>query len=163
MQLKAEQLVDVHVSGSNAVISGKINRISPALNPQTRSLAFEVDLPNPDGAMRAGLFATGDVVVDGDGSVIAIPKTAVTQFAGVERVWKISGDRLEYVTVRTGEVQEGFVEILSGIEAGDQIVLPARGLKVGPVQVLSVKDLVTVSAISSVSDHDHDSAESSKK
>lgn len=136
LQLEVGQTVEVQLEGEAQPRVGRISRISPELDQQTRSLTFEADLPNPDNHLRAGLFAIADVVVNPESPVVAIPKSSITEFAGVERVWKLGDGEASEVPVRTGQLQGTLVEILEGIEAGDEIVVEARTARAGKVEIV---------------------------
>lgn len=136
LQLQVGQLVEVKLENEDQPRVGRIARISPELDQQTRSLAFEADLPNPDSRLRAGLFAIADVVVNPEAPVLAVPRSSITEFAGVERIWKLVDGEAKEVAVRTGQRQGALVEILDGIAAGDEIVVQARTAKAGKVDIV---------------------------
>lgn len=135
LQLQVGQSVEVQLEGEAQPRVGRISRISPELDQQTRSLTFEADLPNPDNRLRAGLFAIADVVVNPESPVLAVPRSSITEFAGVERVWKLVDGEVSEVAVRTGQLQGTLVEILDGIKSGDEIVVQAGTARAGKVDV----------------------------
>jgi len=137
LHLKVGQAVQIQLENEDRPRRSVVKRISPALDEETRSLAFEADLPNDDAAMRAGLFATGAVIIQDDAQVIAIPSEAVIEFAGVERVWKIVDGEAREVLIRTGQKRAGQTEVLSGLAVGDEIVVKSKALKAGKVEVVS--------------------------
>lgn len=136
LQLQVGQTVEVQLEGESQPRVGRISRISPELDQQTRSLTFEADLPNPDNRLRAGLFAIADVVVNPESPVVAVPQSSITEFAGVERVWKLVDGEASEVPVRTGQLQGTLVEILNGIQAGDEIVVQAHTARAGKVEIV---------------------------
>ncbi|MBX3440915.1 MAG: efflux RND transporter periplasmic adaptor subunit [Planctomyces sp.] len=146
LQLNIGQPLTVRLENDEHPCTTTIARISPVVDELTRSLTFEADLPNPDGRYRVGMFAVGDVEVDPNATTIAIPLDAVTEFAGVERVWTVTDGEARQVLVRTGERQSGFVEIVSGLQTGDQIVLNGKSLRAGPVQVTGTTPLTRMTA-----------------
>jgi multidrug efflux pump subunit AcrA (membrane-fusion protein) len=128
--------VEVQLEGEARPRVGRISRISPELDQQTRSLTFEADLPNPDNRLRAGLFAIADVVVNPESPVLAVPRSSITEFAGVERVWKLVDGEVSEVAVRTGQLQGTLVEILDGIKSGDEIIVQAGTARPGKVEIV---------------------------
>lgn len=105
---------------------GRVARVSPTIDPSTRSITVYVEVPNPSGAIRGGTFATGQVVSRTVGNVLAIPRDAVhyspdgtSQFA-----YRIVNDVIEYATLRTGVTDDrlGLVEVVEGLKAGDRII-----------------------------------------
>jgi membrane fusion protein (multidrug efflux system) len=104
------------------------------LEELSRSLTFEADLPNPDGRLRTGLFAEADVVVDTRGEALAVPASAVTEFAGVEKVWRVTDGEAKETPVLTGRRENGRIEIVSGVNRGDQVLRDATAGRNGPVE-----------------------------
>ncbi len=135
LHLQLGQAVEIQLENEASPRRSTVKRISPTLDEETRSLAFEADLPNDDGKMRAGLFATGAVIIQEDAKVIAVPSEAVIEFAGVERVWKVVDNKATEVLVRTGQKRGQQTEILSGLESGDAIVVKSKSLRAGEVKV----------------------------
>lgn len=133
LNLRAGQEVLVHLDGLPEPISTRISRISPAIDEFSRALVFEADLPNPGGRLRSGLFAEAEIVVDTQSEAVAIPETSIVEFAGVEKVWRISAGTAAEVAVRTGRRDQGLVEIVSGLNAGDVIIRRGADGRAGPV------------------------------
>ncbi len=136
LNLTVGQAVEIQLENEDRPRRSTVKRISPALDEETRSLAFEADFSNDDGKMRAGLFATGEVIIQEDAQVVAIPSAAITEFAGVERVWKVVDGEAREVLIRSGHKRDGLTEILSGLQANDQIVIEAKTLKAGKVEAI---------------------------
>lgn len=136
-QVHLGQPVHVQVEGETRGLSGKIDRISPALDLASRSLTVEVSLANPEGRLRAGLFAEGEIVVADDAQALAVPRAAVAEFAGVEKVWVIKDGQAREVRIRTGRRESTLVEIVEGLSAGDLVAADARTARSGPVAVVS--------------------------
>jgi RND family efflux transporter MFP subunit len=129
------QSVRIHVEGRTEPLTATVTRISPALHPASRAVIIEADVPNPGGRLRAGVFAEGDIVVDPAARVLAVPAAALTEFAGVEKVWVVRDGTAREQRVRTGRRERGRVEILDGLAAGDVILADARQGRAGPVTV----------------------------
>jgi RND family efflux transporter MFP subunit len=136
LQLRVGQPIDVTLENAKEPCRATIARISPALDEATRSLTFEADLPNIDGHLRAGLFATGQIELDPNATAIAVPARAVTVFAGVERVWAVVDGEAREIMIRTGEKQDGFAEVLDGLKTGDEIIVDDKPARAGPVEVI---------------------------
>jgi RND family efflux transporter MFP subunit len=112
-----------------------ITRFRPLIDPMSRALIFEADLQNPDCKLRPGLFAEGDVIVEPDAKAVVVPKSSVTEFAGVEKVWRVVDGKAQEVVVETGEHRDNEVVVRSGIEAGDTIITDATKARAGEVIV----------------------------
>ncbi len=99
-----------------------ITRISPGIDPLSRSLLFEALIPNENHSIQAGQFAQGEVLLDQTRQIIALPDSAIVQFAGTQKVWKVVDGKAIEASVETGDKQNGLVEILSGVEVGDLVL-----------------------------------------
>ena len=129
-RLRAGQLVRLRVEGDPQVYSGQIARLSPALTEQNRMLRVEADVPNP-GSLRPGLFASAQIIVDEHEDVLTVPTNAVVTFAGIEKVVLVRDEKALEKDVRTGRRRADRVEIISGLDAGEGVVLEATGLRTG--------------------------------
>jgi Cu(I)/Ag(I) efflux system membrane fusion protein len=107
---------------------GRLTFIAPTLDETTRSAQVRVEAPNPDGVLRPGLFADMLVHVAG-GRGLAVPDgavidTGIRKLAFVER----SAGRFEPRELQIGSRAGGFVEVLSGVSEGEQVVVSAQFL-----------------------------------
>jgi membrane fusion protein, multidrug efflux system len=103
---------------------GEVTVISPVIDPQTRTLRVQARLPNPDSRLRPGLFARVDLGVARREGVMLVPEQAVLQRADGEVVFRTKGsDRVERVAVETGLHRDGMVQIRSGLEPTDVVVV----------------------------------------
>jgi RND family efflux transporter MFP subunit len=125
-QVQLGQEVTIRLDGQSAPVIGKVDRISPSLDPASRSLAVEVDVPNPGGKLRAGLFAEAEIVVDPRARTLAVPKQAIREFAGVEKVWVVADGKAEEMRVQTGRRYGDYVEILSGLQPEAVVAVTGR-------------------------------------
>ena len=107
--------------------AGRIERINPSTEPGTRAIIVYVALPNPDAALRSGMFATGRIALAASAPLPTLPAIAVRSEAGQSYVWTIERGRLAKRIVSTGRRDEtsGRVEIRSTL-APDTPVLAAR-------------------------------------
>ena len=116
-----------------------ITRISPVIAEQSRSLMFEAEIDNRDGALQTGLFAEAEVIVDRQSDAIAIPPSAIAEFAGAEKVWKVVEGMAQEQIVETERRSESAVEITSGLAAGDQILVKAALGRIARVEPLAAR------------------------
>lgn len=111
----------------------KLSRLSPALDDASRSLLFEAVVDNSDGRLRAGLFASGQVLLDPQSTSLVVPEATVMEFAGTEKVWKVVDGKSVEQIVTTGERREGMVEVLNGLVQGDVVLADAAAGKLARV------------------------------
>lgn len=132
-QLSRGARVSFEVRGfESQKIEGELSQIAPALDPATRQVRVIITIPNPDGALLAGVFAEGRVSAQARETLL-LPDDAIRRVAGQTEVLRVKGDAVELVSVQLGEhdPQTEEVEILGGVEAGDVVVLAALPLDPG--------------------------------
>ena len=108
--------------------SGRVARVSPTVDPATRSVTVYAQVPNPGGAILGNSFASGRVVSRTVTDALLLPLTAVRQSQGDGAppfVFRIAGNKLERAVVRLGVMDEsaGIVEVLDGLREGDRVVI----------------------------------------
>jgi membrane fusion protein (multidrug efflux system) len=116
----AEQRVRVAVDAyPGETFMGQVTRVGAASNPQARSLAFEAEVPNADRRMRPGFFGRAEIVVRKDDRAMAVPRSAVTTFAGVTKLFVIESDvAREHEVILGVDLGDGWVEITQGVSRG---------------------------------------------
>jgi cobalt-zinc-cadmium efflux system membrane fusion protein len=105
---------------------GELAAIAPEVDPRNRHFRVEVRVGNGDGALLAGMYATARVVLDRADSTIAIPREAIVTRDGQRTVMRVDRDRALPVVVVEGLSDGRRVQIVSGLNAGDQIIADAR-------------------------------------
>lgn len=122
------------------VFEAKVSVIAPTIDPQTRTLRVKALLPNADGRLRPGLFARADLGVSVREGVVMIPEEAILQRADGAVAFRIGeGGRAERRAIRLGVFQQGKVEVLEGIAAGDLVVVRGQEQLVDGIAV-SIRD-----------------------
>lgn len=103
---------------------GEITRMSPVLDPQTRAGEVEIELDNPDRALKPGMFARAVIVVERKRGVLVVPESAPVKTARGYGVFKLAaeGSRVKRVTVEPGLSADGWVEVTGDLETGDRVV-----------------------------------------
>jgi len=120
--VKKGQAVTVKAEGDPTVWKGTVARISPALEEANRSLIVEAEIANPKGLLRPGAFARAEIETDSGAKVVVVPARAVVVFAGIEKVVTVKERKAVEKPVVTGRRSGDFVEIVSGVAAGDTVV-----------------------------------------
>ena len=114
--------------------TGTIERINPTTEAGTRAILVYIHIPNPDAALRGGMFGTGRVTLAAGAPVPTLPAVAVHVEAGQNFVWTIENGKLarRIVTVGRRDDTAGRVEIKTSLPAGTRILAaPFDNLKVG--------------------------------
>ena len=110
---------------------GKVTFIYPEMmKPETRTLSVRVELPNPDGRIKPGMYA--DVLLHPGAAkapVVAVPASAVID-SGTRKVVLIAkGEgRFEPRAVKLGNAGGGYFEVLDGVKSGEEVVTSATFL-----------------------------------
>ena len=134
--VRVGQAVGVRVEGDPSEHAGRVARVSPAIQEQSRTLAVEAEVANRDGRLRPGSFARAEIAVDAGRPAVLVPVSAITTFAGLEKVFVVKDDRAVEKRVRTGRRAGNRVEILEGVAAGEPVVVEPGNLAAGtPVRV----------------------------
>ncbi len=120
------QMIEVRLEGAPVVRTGRVVRLSPAIEAQGRSLVVEGEIPNLDGVLRPGSFVQGTITLNPNAEGIVVPRNAVLGFAGTERAFVVNNGVLEDRIVKTGRrLDDDRIEVLEGLVAGDRLVNPA--------------------------------------
>ena len=110
---------------------GVVTFIYPEMmKPETRTLSVRIELPNPDGQMKTGMYADVVFHTDGDGAqVTAVPDSAIIDSGTRQVVLVAKGDgRFEPRAVKLGRRGDGYAEITEGIKPGEEVVTSANFL-----------------------------------
>lgn len=132
LQLTVPQQFSVEVSVGRAVslevdtapgktYTGQVRYVSPALQADSRTLIVEAVVPNVDGTLKPGTFATAQIEQASNTPGIVAPASAVRTVSGTSRVFVVAGGRAEERLVTTGQLLGDRVEITSGLKAGEQV------------------------------------------
>ena len=127
------QTVRFHVEGDTNVLTTRLTRLSPAIRELNRMLPAEADVPG--GALRPGSFVRAEIVTVPEDPGLVVPEAALVVFAGLEKVVAVRAGQARELSVVTGRHGPGWVEIVSGVTAGERVVLNPGNLRTGePVQ-----------------------------
>jgi hypothetical protein len=99
-------------------------------------LQVEADVPNR-GGLRVGLFARAQILVSQGEQGVSVPPNTIVTFAGLEKVVAVQDGKAVEKAVTTGRSGAGWVEIVSGLSAGETVVLDPAGIGTG--QALTIK------------------------
>lgn len=120
-EVKPGMPVELSVDGfGERRFAGRVDRINPSTEPGTRAIIVHVSLPNPDAALRVGMFSTGRITLAAGTPVPTLPLSAVRSEAGQSYVWTIEAGRLVRRVVVTGRRDDanGRVEITTPLPSG---------------------------------------------
>jgi membrane fusion protein (multidrug efflux system) len=122
--IKVGQSFELRVDAyPDRALSGTVARISPGVSQQTRAFPFEGHVSNPDGLLKPGGFARVRIASDRVDTVLTVPALALQYRYGVNRVFVVAGNRLSSREVKLGDRLGERVEVLSGVNAGEQVAI----------------------------------------
>ena len=118
----------VRLSIDNRTIESRVARVSPTVDPVSRSVTVYVRVPNGTGAIKGNTFVSGRVVGNREANALLVPTSAIRQAPGTESapfVWRIAGGALEKRNVTLGVVDDalGVAEVKEGLTAGDRVIV----------------------------------------
>jgi RND family efflux transporter MFP subunit len=102
-----------------------VRYVSAAVQRDTRSLRVEAVVPNADGLLRPGLFATARLQTGGQQAVAEVPSAAVRTEAGVSRVFVVADGVVEERVVSIAEQVGDTAIVAEGLAEGDQVAVDA--------------------------------------
>jgi RND family efflux transporter MFP subunit len=107
----------------NLTFDGKVTRIADALQPGTRTLLTEVDIPNPDGAFQPGVYCTVELKIPRQSPALIVPASAVIFNQNGMQVGVVENGvaHLRKIAITTDYGTE--VEINDGVKDGDKVIL----------------------------------------
>ncbi len=102
---------------------GTVTRIADALQPGTRTLLTEIDIPNPDGALAPGIYCTVEFHIPRKTPSLSVPADAIIFNRNGMQVAVVNNGKAEVRKVGVKRDLGTRVEVDTGIEAGDQVIL----------------------------------------
>jgi cobalt-zinc-cadmium efflux system membrane fusion protein len=102
---------------------GTVTFVSPAIDPQTRTVKARALLANPHGALRANMFAKARILDDATRSAVLVPREAVQDARGVQVLFvQLEAGTYETRRVHTLPAEGGMLAVLADVKAGERVV-----------------------------------------
>ena len=106
---------------------GTLTRLSPAASLPARTFTAEVNIPNPENILKAGMFAKADIAGQVRTKIIAVPESSLVLREDQKTVFVVSeGNKVVQKVLKLGDAAGGWVEVLDGVKEGDQIVIAGQ-------------------------------------
>jgi cobalt-zinc-cadmium efflux system membrane fusion protein len=119
-RLKVGEAVTIFAGEGMTNAAGAVSYISPFGAEDTQTMLARVELPNPKGAWRPGLFVTGEIVVEETEAPVAVKTSALQSFRDWDVVFMLDGAMFEIAILELGRRDSEWVEVLSGLPAGQK-------------------------------------------
>lgn len=121
----------------SVTLQGRVLEVLPTADPRSRTFTVKIGVENPDGRLREGMFARGEVVIEEKPNALWVPMEALERRGEQQLVYKIEGGNTAVpVDVTTGASRDGMVEITDGaLLPGDRVVVQGASELTGEQQV----------------------------
>lgn len=118
------QTVEVRVLAlPGKVFKAKLTAVGAEVDSVTHRVPVRATLANPDGKLKPQMFASFSIVTSDEAQAPAIPDEAVVREGDQARVWVVAqNNTLTLRSIHTGRTNEGMVEVLEGLKAGERVV-----------------------------------------
>jgi membrane fusion protein, multidrug efflux system len=111
----------------NRKFSGRVTVIDTRIDPATRSVKLTAIVENPDQLLRPGMFMNAQLEVARRENAMLIPEEAIVGEGPLQIVFAVKDNRVERRVIKVGQREDGKVEVIEGLSAGEAIVV--RGLQ----------------------------------
>lgn len=102
--------------------TGRVMRISPLLDAQTRNGKVEIEIPNKGGLLKGEMFARVELNLGSERDTLLLPRDALVYRGEKPGVFIIEAEKAKFQEVETGLTQEDKVELLGGLKLGDKVI-----------------------------------------
>ncbi len=122
-KLRAGQKAEISVDAlPGSVFVGKILRLAPVVDPATGTIKVTISVSDPSRRLKPGMFGRVRIIYDAHTGVLLVPREAVVREDQETSVFLVRDSMTYRTVVNTGYEDDQFVEIASGLEAGNQVV-----------------------------------------
>jgi membrane fusion protein, multidrug efflux system len=120
-------------------VASTVTRVSPVVDPETGTFKVTIEIYDEGGRIKPGMFARVGIVHDRHENALLVPRSALVEDAGQSSLFVVEEGIAKRKLVTTGFASDGMVEILTGLEDGEQIVTVGQvGLRPDtPVEVIN--------------------------
>jgi RND family efflux transporter MFP subunit len=121
LHVKAKDKLVVQIPSQQETFTGTVEEVSFAANPQTRTFLIKIELPKETKA-RSGQYATVSICGKSKAALV-IPQAAIQKYGQIERVFVVQDKHAHLRIIKTADSVNDFVEVLSGLDEQETIVL----------------------------------------
>jgi len=113
--------IEIDALGGDTIVA-TVSRVSPVVDPQTGTFKITVEIIDQQRRIKPGMFGRIGVIYDVHDDALQIPRSAIIEDQGKASVFVVEDDHAARRLVETGYSNKGMVEILSGLQDGEQVV-----------------------------------------
>ncbi len=122
MKIKKGDTLAITVPAAELSTAGTVTEISPAADTASRTALVKIRIDG-NTSVRPGQYARVALPGDAGANAFLIPETALFRFGQMERIFVVRDNKAQLRLMRSGEHREGQVEILTGLNGGEQVVI----------------------------------------
>jgi RND family efflux transporter MFP subunit len=119
-------------------IPGKVTRFEGRLDPQTRNMRTEIDVPNPGGRLYPGMYAQVSLETELHPNALTLPVSSVGTEPGGKFIYAVEQGRIVRQPIKIGMTEGGIVEVVGGVTDKADIVMVVQGAPPPGTTVTSV-------------------------
>ncbi len=119
---------DVHVQATGEHFTGKVTRFTDTLDPSTRTMQVEIDVPNPNYHLQPGMYADVQLSANSRPNILTVPVEAIRRGDNKTSVLVLdANNRVQSREVQVGVESSDNVEILAGLTEGERVIVGNLG------------------------------------
>ena len=127
VQMQPASAVQVRVAAVNRTFEGHVARFADSLSEETRTMHTEIDVENPDGTLKDGMYAEAKIILKQRGNALAVPIQALERNAAGATVLIVNSEgQVEERQVKLGIEGSDRVEVTSGLAENDRVIIGNR-------------------------------------
>ena len=128
-EIKLGQNVEVSSASYSHTFTGVVTRLNPSVDQTTRTFEVEIQVPNSNSELKPGGFAKAAIQTRLDPAATTVPLTSIVSFAGINKVFLVTGNFVKDVPVKLGVQTSEWVEVLQPKLAKDaQVVTSGQSM-----------------------------------
>lgn len=129
--IHAGQPVTIDVDAlRGTTVTASVTRVSPIVDPETGTFKITIEMYDDERRIKPGMFGRVNVIYDRHANVLQVPRSAIVEDTGTTSVFVVKDDTAVRREVETGFANKGMIEIASGLEETEDVVVVGQvGLK----------------------------------
>ncbi|NLM25463.1 MAG: efflux RND transporter periplasmic adaptor subunit [Firmicutes bacterium] len=127
VKIQPGQIVDLQVNAlPDLKIQGIVKTVAPMGDLVGGLFPITIEIPNRQGLLKPGMYCTANLEVSNELNALAIPSKAVIQTDSFPQVYVIQNGKAQLVPVKLGLKTEGYAQVISGVNLGDNVVVSGQ-------------------------------------
>lgn len=126
--VRGKQELHIVVPGTAGKLTGSVSYMADVVSAQSKSYSLELEVPNPDRALKPGMKVQILLNEEADQIVVTVPTTSVVREGGQTFVYVLNGSVAEKRQVELGRLKETYQEAISGVKEGELVIVSGQNL-----------------------------------